>query len=312
MEIQGETQQIQVDIVDDNRLESSEVFSVRISSPSSSSVRINGEESVNITINDIVDRSGNLRATGASANDMLSNNSFDRILIEVGHAPGFRPTAETMANFQDFIRQQSFKEDIEIVFNEFPSPNEETLTLQEIDDLEQTNRTVFNDGSTLAVYIYFADAPSDGDDEDEGLVTLGAVFRNTSMVIFESTIRRLAPPDNSGAAVTLTDVETATLNHEFGHLFGLVNLGTVAINDHEDLSAPNHCNVDGCLMQAQLQFGSPAARGLVAKGGILSSPCTLSGTSMIKLLESRSARGLAVVPVLDAECVLDLQGNGGR
>ncbi len=262
-----------------------------------------------------VDRSGNLLATGASANDLLANTNFDRIQVEIAHSPGFRPTAETMANFQDFVRLHSFKEEIDIIFNELPSPNIEALTLQQIDSLEQANRTAFNNGNTLALYIYFADAPSDGDDEEEDLVTLGAVFRNTSMVIFESTIRRLAPPDNSGSPVTLTDVETATLNHEFGHLFGLVNLGTEAINDHEDMDAPNHCNVPGCLMQAQLEFGSPAARGLVgltSRGEALSSTCTLSGNALLKMLQNRAARTSEVVPILDAECVLDLQGNGGR
>ena len=259
-----------------------------------------------------VDRSGNLLPTGASANDLLANSNFDRLRIEIAHAPGFRPTQETRVNFQEFVREHSFKEDIEIIFNEFPSTNEETFTLQEIDSLEQANRTAFNDGSTLAVYIYFADAPSDGDDEEEGLVTLGAVFRNTSMVIFESTIRNLASRANG---ITLSDIETATLNHEFGHLFGLVNLGTEAINDHEDMDAPNHCNVPGCLMQAQLEFGSPAARGLVSltsKGETLSSACTLSGKALIQMLENRAALVSQVVPILDAECVLDLQGNGGR
>ncbi|PRX53762.1 hypothetical protein [Flagellimonas meridianipacifica] len=263
-----------------------------------------------------VDRSGNLLATGASANDLLANTNFDRIQVEIAHQPGFRPTAETISNFQDFVRLHSFKEDIEIIFNQFPSPNQETLTLQQIDSLEQANRTAFNNGRTLAVYIYFANAPSDEDDEEESTVTLGAVFRNTSMVIFESTIRELAPPDNSGAPVTLTDVETATLNHEFGHLFGLVNLGTEPINDHEDMDAPNHCNVPGCLMQARLEFGSPAARGLVAlteKGETLSSACTLDGNALMKILQDRTlARTSDVVPLLDDECILDLQGNGGR
>ena len=65
-------------------------------------------------------------------------------------------------------------------------------------------------------------------------------------------------------------------------------------------------------MQAQLQFGSQAARSLTARGEVLTSPCTLNGNSMLKLLESRAARSLAVVPILDDECILDLQGNGGR
>lgn len=52
------------------------------------------------------------------------------------------------------------------------------------------------------------------------------------------------------------EVETATLLHEFGHLFGLVNLSTQSVNEHEDTESDNHCNVDGCLMRSELEFGS--------------------------------------------------------
>ncbi|MEO0573741.1 MAG: hypothetical protein AAF039_18730 [Bacteroidota bacterium] len=273
-----------------------------------------------------VDRSQNLLATGASANDLLSNVNFDRLLIQIGFVPGFRPTDQTVDNFLQYIQDQTFKQNIEVDFLELDSPGEETLTLQEIANLETENRTAYNDGTTLAVYIYFADAPSDGDDEDQGLVTLGAVYRNTSMIIFESTIRRLAA---RSLLITTTDVETATLNHEFGHLFGLVNLGTVAVNEHEDIirdangnpvlddngneQGNNHCNVDGCLMQAQLTFGSPMSRALsAATKEELVSACSLSGNSLLRVLENQASRGLAVVPVLDPECVLDLQNNGGR
>lgn len=257
-----------------------------------------------------VDRSQNLLATGASANDILSNSNFDRLLVQIAYVNGFRPTNQTIDNFRSYLEERTFKEEIAIEFLELDSPNDQSLELEEIASLETDNRSAYNDGTTLAIYIYFADAPSEGDDLDEGLVTLGAVYRNTSMVIFERTIRTLANRSNS---ITVTDVETATLNHEFGHLFGLVNLGTVAINDHEDPSAENHCVVDGCLMRAELTFGSPSSRALVAKSANgLHSACTLSGLSLIQLLEQRTNRGLAVVPELDAECILDLQNNGGR
>ncbi len=255
-----------------------------------------------------VDRSQNLLATGASANDLLSNTNFDRILIEAAYVEGFRPTQQTMTNFIAFLQQHTFKQNIDVNFLELPSPEEETLTLQEIADLETENRTAYNNGTTLAVYIYFADAPSDGDEEDEGLVTLGAVYRNTSMVIFERTIRTLAA---RSSRITLTDVETATLNHEFGHLFGLVNLGTVAINDHEDPEAQNHCVIDGCLMQAQLEFGGTARVFAMGKP-VLQSACTLSGERMLEMLTARASRNMPIVPILDDECVLDLQNNGGR
>lgn len=256
-----------------------------------------------------IDKSANLQATGSSANDFLSNSNFDRLLIEIGYVEGFQPTQQTVVNFENYLRERTFKQNIEFSFKSLSSPNEETLVLEEIAELEDENRTAYNNGTTLAIYIYFADAPSDGDDEEEGLVTLGAVYRNTSMVIYESTIRDLA---SRSSTITVTDVETATLNHEFGHLFGLVNLGTVPVNDHEDPDAENHCDIPGCLMRAELQFGGPTARNLAAKGGVLTSPCNLSGDSMLQLLETRTSNGFAAIPVLDTECILDLQSNGGR
>lgn len=235
----------------------------------------------------VIDKSANLLATGASANDILSNDNFDRLLIEIAFVQGFRPTTEAMNNFENYLRERTFKTNIDVEYKSLPETDETELTLQQIAELENENRTAYNDGNTLAIYIFFADAPAEGDDLSEGLVTLGAVYRNTSMVIYEKTVKTLA-----GRSLTITnaDVETAVLNHEFGHLFGLVNLGTVAVNPHEDSEAMNHCNVDGCLMRAELEFGD----------GIMS------------MLESRASRGSAVVPDIDAECILDLQNNGGR
>lgn len=235
----------------------------------------------------IIDKSPNLLGTGDSAHDILANDTFDKLLIEAAYVQNFKPSAEAMDNFVTFLTERTFKEDIEILYRELNSPNEDDLTLQELADLEEENRLEYNNGSTMAIYIYFADAPSEDDDEEEALVTLGTVYRNTSMVIYEKTVRELA---GQSSQITEADVESATLNHEFGHLFGLVDLGTPQVNDHEDPDAINHCNVPGCLMRAELQFG----------GGLMS------------MLESRVSKGLIMAPGLDDECILDLQNNGGR
>jgi hypothetical protein len=235
-----------------------------------------------------INKSANLLATGDSANDILSNTNFTKLLLEVAYVEGFRPTTQTMSNFETFLRDRTFKTNIEVIYKQLPSPNEETLTLQEIADLENENRTAYNEGETVAIYIYFADAPSDDDDEEQGIVTLGAVYRNTSMVIHEDTVRKLA--NRGSTLITVTDVETSTLNHEFGHLLGLVNLGTDMVTPHEDPDAENHCVVSGCLMRGELEFG----------GGMMS-----------VLEKSKISKG-AAVPVLDPECILDLQANGGR
>jgi hypothetical protein len=234
-----------------------------------------------------VDRSANLLSAGASGGDILTNENFDRILIEIAHVEGFRPTSEALENLRTFLTERTFKESIDFSFRSLPSPGEESLTLAEIAELETDNRTAYNDGNTLAIYIYFADAPSDNDEPNEGLVTLGAVYRNTSMIIHETTLRDLA---SKSVLITLADVETTALTHEFGHLFGLVDLGTPEVNPHEDDASSNHCNVPDCLMQAQLEFG----------------------TGIMGMLENITANGLNGLPALDAECIRDLQAIGGR
>lgn len=266
--------------------------------------------------NPIAENPANFQATGSSANDILSNSNFDALRVEIAFVEDFRPTQEAIDGFEEFLQFHSFKQNIELVFTELPSSGETDFELQEISDLEIENRTVYNDGTTLGIYIYFADAPSEDDDLDEGLVTLGAVYRNTSMVIYESTIRSLAFGTNG--ALSIADIEGATLNHEFGHLMGLVNLGTVAINDHEDTnddgSGNNHCNVDGCLMLAQLSFNIPSAPRQNAVAGKtigVQSACSMDGVQFVKQLQANAARGSEIVPDLDPECQLDLSGNGG-
>lgn len=238
-----------------------------------------------------INKTPNLQGTGDSASDLLSNNTYSKLLLEIAYVEGFRPTARTEADVIEFLKEVTFKDDVQVVYKALPSPNQTSLTLEEVDDMEQEYRTVYNTDDTIAVYIYFADAPSDTDDPNGNTATLGAVYRNTSMVIYESSVRKLA---NSSVLITIATAETATMHHEFGHLFGLVNLGSNMVNPHESQSAnasgvvegDNHCNINGCLMSAELEFGSGMKKMLTAKNG--------------------------AVPEFDAECKLDLQANGGR
>ncbi|WP_047416189.1 hypothetical protein [Cellulophaga sp. Hel_I_12] len=242
--------------------------------------------------NQPIDKPASFKAIGDSANDLLSNDKFDKLKLEIGYVKDFRPTATTIADLVEFLKEYTFKEIIEITYLELDSPNKETLKLQEVADLETKNRTAFNQGKTLAVYIYFSDAPSDDDEPEADLVTLGAVYRNTSMVIYESTIINLAA---KSTRISTGTVETATLLHEFGHLFGLVNIGSDMVNPHEGVTTDEvsgeeignkHCNQDGCLMRAELEFGAGMRKMITAKNG--------------------------QVPDYDTECLLDLKANGGR
>ena len=231
-------------------------------------------------------KSENLLATGASAGDFLGNDTYSNLVIEAVYNPGFRPTAAAMANFVTFLQQRTFKNDISIVYRDLPSPGLNEISIQQAADLEDDNRTLYNEDNTLALYIYFTDAIAEGDDLQSGLVTLGAVYRNTSMIVYEQTVKFLGAQSSE---ITEADVETATLMHEFGHLLGLVNLGSPSVNTHDDPTSPNHCIIEGCLMRAEIEFGD----------------------GMMGMLESLAAKGPAV-PSLDSECILDLQANGGQ
>ena len=228
----------------------------------------------------------NLLATGASAHDILGNDTYSNMVIEAVYNPGFRPTAAAISEFVSFLEERTFKTDISVVYREIPSESVETYSIQQAADLEADVRTLYNEDDTIAIYIYFSDASSEGDDPQNDLVILGASYRNTSMIIYEKTIKSLAAQSSE---ITEADIESATLMHEFGHLFGLVDLGTPQVNQHQDLLAPNHCDVADCLMQAEIQFG----------GG------------MMGMLQSLSAKG-SPAPALDPECILDLQANGGK
>ncbi len=226
--------------------------------------------------------SSNRQPLGTSANDLLSDTNFNSITIEMVSVAGFQPSITTVNAFRNFLEERLFKPGgITINQRTVPSSNKAPFTIEEIVDIENDVRTLFNQDDTITVYVYFADGSRE-DDTDEK-VTLGSAYLNTSMVIYEGTLRRLSTRPGTPL---LSTIETATLNHEFAHLMGLVNIGTTLQSEHEDTDengeGNGHCNVASCLMEAAIEFGS----GMMTMGDI--------------------------IPELDPQCIADLQANGGR
>ncbi len=230
---------------------------------------------------DIIDKTANLKSVGVSAKDILSDEKYTDIIFDIVAIRGFRPTQEAMDEFTNFITSRTFKQNITYKYTEIASSNKENYTLDDVVQIEKEQRTLYNTKDQVAIFIFFPDAPSDEDSGDS--FTLGAAFRNTSLVIYESTIRKL-----SATSSTITDamIESSTLQHELGHILGLVNLGTPMVNDHEDTENKNHCNIDQCLMEATIEFSAKRLMTKLAKTG--------------------------QTPDLDANCLADLRANGGR
>lgn len=228
----------------------------------------------------VVNKSANLKALGASANELLSDAKFTSITLEVVYVTGYKPSDMALNNIKQFISERTFKPDgISITTRAVASSNKAPFSIEEIAQIEANERSVYNAGDEIAVFIYVADGSNENDENDK--VILGSAFRNTSIVLYGKTIENLSRNYNN---VDKSAVESAVLNHEFGHLFGLVDVGSPMQVNHEDPASEAHCNVDRCLMNANIRFGE----------------------SLVDMIGDNN------VPILDDLCINDIVANGGR
>ncbi|QOG04989.1 membrane metalloprotease [Flavobacterium sp. MDT1-60] len=224
--------------------------------------------------------SANRQQTGSSANDLLSDKKFTSMVIEVVYVTGFEPSSTAINNFVNFLTARTYKpKGISIVKHAISSPGNSPYTDQEIVNIENTNRTKYNNSDQIVVWAFFADGKSSKDTQTS--LILGTAYRNTSFVIFEQTIHDLS---DSPFEPNRSLLETTIITHEFGHILGLTNLGTPLQSNHEDTEHPKHCIEKTCLMY----WLSESNTGI---SDMLSAGTTLQ---------------------LDAQCIADLRANGGR
>ncbi|PQB04836.1 membrane metalloprotease [Aureitalea marina] len=226
---------------------------------------------------------GNNLALGVSAGDLLTGGNFQRMVIEFVYSEGFRPRQETIDAFRTFLNARVNKPG-GIVFVEtvIDPPAGAPFNATEIREIEANNRTQFNTDDTIAVYVFFSNGSAFGDTQTG--FTLGTAYRNTSMVVYEKTLRdvSLDNPD-----FDLGRLEITTLNHEFGHILGLTNiLGDDIHEDHEDGINRKHCIINDCLMYFEAQRSS---------------------REMLRQVFRNDE-----VPQLDELCIADLQAKGGK
>lgn len=220
------------------------------------------------------------QTVGESAGDILSNQKYDKLTLQIIFMTGYRPTEEALMNLKEMLSERCNKPDgISIVFKEIGALGKSSYTLSDIKDLEDEHRSEFTWKKNLAITILFLDGPS-ADDQGNAVV-LGEAYYNTSLAIFEKTVHNFSDQLNEPERYRL---EALILNHEMGHLFGLVNLGTPMQSNHEDGSYPGHCNNENCLMFWEAE----------------------TGNAIFNLV------GNTPIHEFDANCIADLQHNGGK
>jgi len=214
---------------------------------------------------------------GASASDLLNSSQYRSLVVELQYlSDDYKPSNEALDHFKTFLEQHLNKPNGISVVSSQIKPSTVSFGLEQIKSIEETSRTRFTEGSELAIYILYLN----GYYAEDSLV-LGAAYRNTSIVVFGKSINDFSVGDSLKRLV----FDATVLEHESGHILGLVDEGTPMKSAHRDVANGNHCTDTNCLMYYAVMDGYH---------------------------NSQYAGGLASVPVMDTSCLVDLRANGGK
>ena len=226
-----------------------------------------------------INRVPNQKQTGRSANDFLSANNYSSLVVEINYAQNFRPETQSIENLIQFLEARLNKPNgITVVEKQISTQTGSPFSIAEINAIENSVRTKYNNVGVLTLHLLFLNGEYIEDNATSK--TLGVAYRNTSCVLFESAILALSNLLNAPSRV---DLETTVMAHEVCHLLGLVDLGSPMQNDHIDNDHGKHCQNSNCLMFWQIE-----------------------NSNVVNMMTSGN------LPSLDANCILDLQANGGK
>lgn len=216
------------------------------------------------------------RKVGASAKDLLTDQEFKSLTVEIQYMAGYKPQRQTVYNIVAFLKKYLHKPGgINVSYKEVKATGTgDSLSREDIVQIEKTNRTPFISKDNLSIYLLFTNSQHPTEQ------ILGMAYRNTSAVIYGKSIVENSSPSG---VLSRAELETAVVLHEIGHILGLVNKGSASRSDHVDEDNNYHCSNRLCLMYHATETHDLS---LILKKGY--------------------------IPVLDSNCVHDLVANGGR
>ena len=213
--------------------------------------------------------------------DFISQGKYTNLVIEINYVSGYAPTNESVNNLVAFLKQHINKPNgVTVIKNQISVSNAgSSYNLNQVQDIELANRKMVTGGSTLTAYILYLDKEYEGTASSQSKV-LGVNYQSSSIVMFENTIAQFSGGLTQPSRALL---ESTVVEHEFGHVLGLVNNGTSMQAAHQDVPNGKHCDNTACLMYYSVETSD------VVKNLLSSSP-----------------------PDLDANCLNDLRAAGGR
>ncbi|MEJ7827363.1 MAG: hypothetical protein WKF91_04190 [Segetibacter sp.] len=215
------------------------------------------------------------KSLGSSAHDLLSDEKYNSLKVEIHYMRGFMPKKEALAELRKFLNKYLNKPNgIYIITKEIDAVPDIELSLNEVHLIEKAKRTVFTTQNQIAIYVLF----TNGYLKDNAM--LGWAYKNTSAVIFGKKIK-----ENSGAIgqPSRTKLEASVLMHEMSHLLGLVNIGSPTQKIYKEGNHGKHCNNKECLMYYRTEV-----------------------KDQYKFIMKLK------MPALDEDCEADLKANGGK
>ena len=190
--------------------------------------------------------------------DAVFSETIRQVVVEVDYADGATPFTGGAGSLQDVW--SITRENLAALF----AGSDKTLvvpsTLSEmanvggatgpfdstrILDIAVQHRKVFSSEDSVSLYVLFLDGYYEVGGAIDDTV-LGAALAGTGVIaMFVPVIESAGRPFET-TSVPLT--EQATLVHEIGHSFGLVNVGLPMVSDHEDPNHRSHCTNSRCVM----------------------------------------------------------------
>lgn len=220
-------------------------------------------------------KADNQKEVGTSAHEILTASKYSSAVIELQYMPGYPPDPTAVSNLAAFLDMLTNKpEGITVKVTPIPSGNKVAYSLEDINGYERAYRTTYNIKNKIALYCIYLD----GYYVDNRV--LGFSYLNTSLCVFGRKLYENSGAPNKPERIKL---ESIILEHEMGHLLGLVNMGSPLQSLHEDTLSARHCKNPNCLMYFSVQTSN-------VPGPLNNGP----------------------IPVLDANCRADLKANGGR
>lgn len=191
---------------------------------------------------------------GDHALDILQNESYSELVIEVDWTSTEAPSQVALNTLAARLRTYTDKADVEILLDDVLTLNQTTFSPDDLFRVEQSHRDVRAEGTTFALYLLYV-----AGEAEDGARALGASFTGSSVAVFKEVVRRAA---RAAPQVSEGEVESSVLVHELGHLLGLVNLVYESDLDYEDAEHPFHSRNQSDVMfwalEVQAGFGTPA------------------------------------------------------